>query len=45
MMEHEIIVEKHFSFKEYVADEGYHFNSAGSDAVAAKVNDWIKNNV
>jgi len=41
----DLIVEKHFSFKEYVADEGYHFNSAGSDAVATKVNDWIKNNV
>ena len=41
----DLIVETKLNFSDYVADEGYHFNSKGADAVASLVNNWIEENV
>ena len=41
----DLTVETEFNFRKYVADQGYHFNRRGADAVASLVNDWIQKNV
>lgn len=41
----DLTVETKFNFSDYVADEGYHFNSNGAEAVASLVNSWIEENV